>query len=186
MKNNPLKEKKDKSFIIGLILLLLSNIILFVSIWLIFWYDNIAIDQILYLLKAPRNGVNSINSIAGVIVTVILGLATTFLEIFIYLFLSGKWQPLKRHKKGIFIDFYNKKYLSYMKTKTASFFKKAVIPVCLSYLLIVSALCTTKLNLADYIVASSTESDFIAQHYVSPENVKTFFSIRLNFAVLTA
>ncbi len=163
MKQKMPKDKKRR--ITALVILTLSNLLLFLLIWLLNKYDNIYLDQILFQIKSPSVGTNK-NLLSSAYIRVgLFGIVLTAIEVFLYILLSGSFKKLQ-HKQG---------YREYCTKKFATFVKKCALPYALASLILASSLFIVKLRIVPYIDVISTESDFIKENYVAPtSDVLTF------------
>lgn len=154
-----IEKTKQKKLIAASIILLMGNLLFFLTIWLLQTYDRIYFDQVLFQLKTSSAGVHhSLTSSAFVRVGV-FGFVLTAVEIILYMLLAGSLQERLR----------NRWYASYCKTKVCCFFKKRVLPMAMAVLLLSASLFSVKLEVFAYVDTISTESDFIEEHYVDPE-----------------
>ena len=161
-----LKAKISKRHCLAIFLLLGGNLLFLLTLWLLNKYDHILLDQVIYQIKTSAAGANQDLLGSAYVQVILFGLLLTALEIFLYLLLSGQL-------KGRFAQ--SKRYLSYCTTKACRFFKKIAIPFSAIMLSFSVVLFSAELRLVHYIDASATDSDFIEQHYVNPNEVKLTF-----------
>lgn len=159
-------KSSRKKTIIALVLLLAGNLILFLTIWLLNKYDKIALDQVLFQMKSSAAGVNRSIMGSAYIRVLGLGLLAMGLELLLYRLLSGNWTGKFRE---------NMKYVRFRTSKTCKRIAGAAVPMALIFFFTSSTLFVTSLDVADYLVTTSTKSDFIEQHYVSPNDVAITF-----------
>lgn len=86
MKERMLKKFKEKNYtrkqIIAYLLLLGGNMLLLLTIWLQFTYDEVSIDQILYQIQTPANGAQRNLTLSMFFCVGVLGIVITALEIY--------------------------------------------------------------------------------------------------------
>ncbi len=162
----PSEQKSRRSMVIAAILLLLGNLLLFLTIWLLQKYDRIYFDQLLYQLKAPSAGVQGDLMSSAVMRVGVFGAASTALEILVYLLLSGKFRRKLRN---------NTRYRHYCRTKVCRFFTKRALPLALSVFVFCLSVFMGKFDVIAYMDTHSTESDFIEEHYTDPADVTLTF-----------
>ncbi len=159
------KSAKRRS-VLSIVLLLLGNIVFFLTLWLLQKYDKIALDQCLFQIKTSSSGVNF--DLAGGAVLQVGGfsIGSTVLEVLIYRLLSGKFKDKLRN---------NRRYISYCTTKVCDFFKKKSLLFSAGIFVACIAVFVTQLNVLAYFGTTSTPSDFIEDHYVEPREVELTF-----------
>ncbi len=160
------KRKVNKTLVTCAVIITLGNALFFFTIWLLSKYDHIYLDQVIFQLKAPAVGANRTLASSAVVRVGVFAIVLTGIEIFLYTLLGGY---LKKWKEK------SKRYAEYCAGKVCEFFKKTALPVSLSTLLVACTLFVAKLEVAHYISVSSTESDFISENYVDPNNAKITF-----------
>ena len=161
------QEKKTRKIsILSIALVLLGNILLFLTIWLLQKYDNIYLDQCLFQIKTSSSGVN--HALAGSAVLRVGGLSilTTVLEVVLYQFLSGNLKEKFQR---------NRRYIEYCTTAVCDFFRKRALPISLAVFVFCTSFFAIQLNVFAYFGTTSTESDFIEDHYVDPGTVQLTF-----------
>ncbi len=158
--------QKNKTInIVSLIILLLGNLLFFLTIWLLRKYDRIYIDQVIYQLKTSAAGAAGDIMSSAYIHVGLFGTVTTAIEVFLYNFFSGKLKDKIKSPK------YQKYCLkSICKSIRQSALKLASIMLIFSILLF-----TFELKVVSYIGLSTSESDFIKKNYVSPNDVTLTF-----------
>lgn len=159
-------SKQKKAAIIGLILLLLGNLLMFLAFWLDNEYDSIYLDQVVFQTKSSLEGVHSKLVYSAFLSVGIYGGLLTFAESMLYLFFAGRFKKLRSRWKG---------YLAYCEKKIACFIKKLALPFGALMLIISIIIFTVMLKLPTYFGAALLHSDFIEEHYVSPESVSVSF-----------
>lgn len=162
-----ISDKKTRNrLIITNLLLLCSNLLLFLTIWLKNTYAQVSIDQILYQIQTPADGAQR-NLIGSAILWVGGGgIVLTLLEMALYSFVSGVF-PRRLP--------YNRRYLAYCRTKTCRCIRKTGIAISLALLTATLLFTCWKLGVFSYIVAIAEESDFIEDHYTDPADTALIF-----------
>lgn len=164
------KAKSEKKInpknLAALLIVICGNIILYLTVWMLQSYDQIYFDQILFQLKTTTQGVQGGIAIGGVLEVGGLTLLTTLIDVLIYMLLSGKFR-VKLWK--------SKKYSKYCSSKACRLFIKRILTVSLGVFLACVMVFITQLDVFAYVHTISTESDFISEHYVDPENVNLTF-----------
>ncbi len=162
------KEKKpiNKKLITALVILVLGNVLFFLTLWLLGKYDNIYLDQILFQLKSPAVGANKSLMNSAYIRVGGFGALLTVIEVLLFYVLSGRL----RNKLGSF-----KGYVKYCATKTCKFFGEVALPFALASLLVSMTFFIARLKVGSYLVTTSTESDFIEANYVDPNKAVLTF-----------
>lgn len=158
-------RKKHIKAGVGVFLILLANIIFFLTLWLLQKYDRIYFDQILYQITTSAAGTPPGLSWSAITYG-FLGLLSTSFLIFLYLFLSGN---LKR----IFGRF--QRYTAYSSKKLCAFFQKRVLPLSLAVLIGASAFFLIRLDVIGYVYRTNVDSDFIEMNYKDPSNTEISF-----------
>lgn len=163
--NDPEKKLRRRR-ILAAIILLIGNILFFLTLFLLTQYDKFSFDQFLFQLKSSSEGVY--RSLAGSVVVQVgvFSLVATLLESVLYLLLSGELKD-KLIRSG--------RYLSYCTTKMSRFFSKRSLGLSLVVLVTCCAIFVSQLNVVSYVDTVSTPSDFIEEHYVDPGKTKITF-----------
>ena len=159
-------RKKQIRIGVGLLLTLLGNIIFFLTVWLLQKYDKVCFDQILYQISTSTVGTPKNLSFSAVLRVGGFAALAFSMEILLYLFLSGR---LGR----IFGRFGC--YVSYSSKRVCDFFRRRVLALSLAVLIAGSAFFFVRLDVFGYIYTVSTDSDFIEEHYVDPEETLLSF-----------
>lgn len=158
--------KNQKKLLIAAAFLLLANLLFFLTIWLLNKYDRMYLDQLLYQLKSSSKGTNRGLASSAVVRVGLFGFVATAVDILAYLLLSGRLQrKLARHSQ----------YVRYCSSKICSFFRRRALPLALALLMISSLGFAVRLDVVAYVDTISAESDFIEDHYVSPDDVELKF-----------
>lgn len=159
-------KKINVKILIAYLLLFGGNLLMLLTIWLLQKYDDIHLDQVLFQMKTPASGAAS-NLLSSAAVRVgVFGVVLTALEIFLHQLLSGRL-------KGRLLR--SRWYTGYRGKKICHIFERHVMPVALGFLVTAAALFTVKLDVFGYVGTVTTESDFIQEHYVDPNQVKLHF-----------
>ena len=153
-------KRKRVGIITAGFLMLLACVVFFTTVWFLIKYDDIRLDQILYQMKAPADGTPSyytgraVSHVGAWSILLAAGL------LIVYMCASG------RVKK--FVARFPR-YRDYTGGKVCKFFREHYIR--LSAYLLVGALMffSVQLNVASYLVTTSTPSDFVEENYVKPE-----------------
>lgn len=163
MKSNKKKLWKN----IGTItVLLIGNLVFFLTIWLSNKYDKVSIDQFVYQIKAPSKGTEFNLMTSAYIGVGLYGILATGLEVLIYLLCSGffskKFANSEKYQK-----FCNLKFCRFIASHGLS----------LSVWVLVLSLCffILKHDVLHYVDSITTDSDLIERHYVDPNSVDLTF-----------
>lgn len=160
-------KKPGKKAIVSVILLLLGNILLFLTLWLLQKYDQICLDQCLFQIKTSSSGVNHELAAGAVLYVGGLGISASVIEAFVYLLLSGRLkEKLQR----------NRRYIEYCATSVCRFFKKRALTLASILFASCIAFFVVQLDVLAYVGTTVyAESDFIEEHYADPETAKLTF-----------
>ncbi len=161
-----LKKKIHKNRVAAAVLLLLANLLFFLTLWLLQKYDKIYFEQLLYQLKAPSGDVEGSLMSSAYLRVGVFGFAATFLEILAWQVLSGKVKK-KLHN--------SKKYRRYCATDICRFFRKRALPLSMAAFLFGLCIFVQRFDVIAYMDIHSDESDFIEAHYVDPADVQLTF-----------
>ena len=145
--------------VLAALLLLAGNLLFFLTIWMATKYDKVTLDQFVYQMKSSAVGANSdlINSAA--VRVGLFGVALTALELLLYRLCAGEVrQNLCRYRT----------YIRLRSSGFARFVTRRALALTLAVLIFSMGLFTVKLNLIQFVSASTTESEFIEDHYVDP------------------
>lgn len=162
-----MKNKKINSkLLVSSILLLIGNLLLFLTIWMMGKYDKVYFDQFLFQIKSSSQGIH--RELANSAVTRVggLGILTTAAEIGLYILLSGKWNRLREKSQ---------RYVKYCSSKMCRFFQKQALPISMVILLVSSMVLIERLDILTYAETVSTQSGFIELNYKDPNKVKMQF-----------
>ena len=171
--------------IIAIILLLLGNLIYFLTLWMTRKYDKVSLDQFIYNLKASAAGANSSLMNSAYVRVGVFGIGTTLIEIFLYLLVVGKFERytkrlatfMGRTAKGVCRHLKQlAQYIHRLPWKRFFLFlSRHVLPISMAVLLFACTFFLTKLGVPEYVNKKTTESDFIEKNYVDPNSVKIMF-----------
>lgn len=151
--------------ITALTIFFIGNLIFFLTKWMLFKYNDIHIDQVLFQIKSPAVGTNKNIMNSAYIRIGLFSVVLTLIEVLLHFLLCGDIKPLK--KKPL--------YEKYSLSSVTSFFKNSVVPFSLAMLIFSLSFFVIKLKLVEYFKIATTESDFIKTHYVAPtDDVLTF------------
>ena len=134
-------------------ILLLGNMLILFTIWLMINYDNVTIDQLLYQLKSSASGVDHSLGISAFLTIGVLGILNTILEIKIYRFLTYRHAP------------------RWLKI----YFNAHSIMVAMTVMIVALTSFGIKMQVVTYAKTIVNDSDFIEDHYVDPNNVELKF-----------
>lgn len=160
------KKKISRKQILAAIFLLLGNVMLFLTLWILQQYDKVYVDQILFQLKSTSSGVNGTLAGGAVLFVSSLTIITTVIEILLYLLLSG-------HLKDKLQS--NYRYIAYCATKACRFFQKKSVHLGVACFTLGIIFFIAQFNVLAYFGTTTTESDFIEKHYVDPNSVTLTF-----------
>ena len=161
-----MEKTARKRHVAALLILLLGNLLLFLTIWLLEKYDNVSSDQILFQIKSPASGAHNDLMSSAVVRVGGFGIVITAIELFVYLLLSGELhEKLHSHCR----------YREYCSTKMPVFFRKSALIFAVAVLMMATDFFLSELDVIAYIETVTTESDFIEEHYVDPNTVELKF-----------
>ena len=146
--------------------LLAGNLVFFLTIWMASKYDKVTIDQFIYAAKSSAAGANRSLANSAMVRVGVLGVAATALELILYWLCSGN---VRRSMKN------TRLYRLLQGTPFSRFVVRRAAALVLAVLTFSCALFTVKLNLVDFVSAATTESQFIADHYVDPNHTELTF-----------
>lgn len=143
-----------------------ANLLYFLTVWLANKYDDVSLDQFIYQLKSSAAGANRSIANSAIVRVGVYGLGLTLVEYFVYLVCSGLFQEKFQNYKL---------YIKFRSTAICRFVAKRALPVVLVVLVFSMCFFTVKLDVIDYVSATTTESSFIEEHYADPNEVKMTF-----------
>lgn len=160
------KYKINGKLLIAYLLLFGGNLLMLLTIWLIQKYDDIHLDQVLFQMKTPASGAETQLLSSAAVRVGVFGVLLTALEIFLHQLFSGQLKGRLLRARW---------YADYCGKKICRVFERQVMPVALGFLVAAAALFTVKLDVFGYVGTVTTESDFIREHYIDPNQVKLHF-----------
>ncbi len=158
-------EHRARRNITAVTLLLLGNVVLFLTRFLLYKYDNVCLDQFLFQMKTTTVGVH--RALAGSVVVRVgmFSIAATFAEIALYAILSGRAGKYIRERW----------YADYCISRPCAFFRAKPVQLAMIGLIIGCTYFADQLNVVAYAHAAATDSDFIEDHYVDPRAASIAF-----------
>lgn len=162
-----IKQKIMNKNVLAVLLLTAANMIFFLTIWLLNKYDKIALDQVLFQMKSSAAGANRSIMNSAYVRVIGFGLVLTLAEIVLFQSIVGRWGPARLREKMHRHRFHASKIYRLV--------VRRVLPLTLALFVLSSTVFVTALDVADYLVTTATESDFIESHYVSPDDVAIIF-----------
>lgn len=160
------KKRERKRNITALVCLLAADIVLWLTLWLLSYYDEIRPDQILYQLKTSASGTSSSVASVGVLIVGFGALGLLAVQMGIYTLLSGRWQRLRGCLQS---------YRDYCTHGVCSFFCRRALPLAATMLCLSAMVFFTSVNAFAYMGSLIEESDFIEDHVADPEKVQLTF-----------
>lgn len=148
------------------IILLLSNLIFFLTVWLGYEYDQVRFDQILFQLKTTSAGVHTALLGSAVLWIGVFSAAVMLLEVMLYRLIAGKSVPRWQRLRSI---------LRLLPSGFTSNLKKRVLYMAAVMLAFTVFFFITRLDLYRYVKTAATESDFIQEYYVEPGSITLRF-----------
>ncbi len=160
------KKKRILKLILAAVLFLGANVLFCFTLWLLSKYDDVNFDQILFQAKSSTEGAHKslINSAAFRVG--FLGCAFTVIGYIIYGVLSGAFAPVFKKFKG---------YLRFCNGKFSRFMYRRFMPVTLAILLASLTIFVGELDVLAYVRTIATNSDFIEENYVDPNEIQLVF-----------
>ena len=159
------KRKKYRGALLALALLA-GNLLFFLTIWMASKYDKVTLDQFIYQMKSSAVGANShlINSAA--LRVGLFGVVATILELVLYRLCVGNVRETLRRHRG---------YIQFRTTRFARFVSRRAVALVVAVMIFSAAFFTVELNLVRFVSAATTESAFVADHYVDPNHAELTF-----------
>lgn len=158
------ERKYRRKLGIAFVLLLIANLLFFLTIWLLEKYDHIYFDQVLFQTKTSSAGVHHALLSSAFVRVGLYGIALTATEILLYWILSGRCVKIFRNH-----------IVTYRCTKVCNFFVKHALPLALCGLILATSVFVAELDVIAYIEIVTTKSDFIEENYVSPDKASLTF-----------
>ncbi len=148
------------------LLLLLTNLLVLLSIWLEKEYDQVFLDQILFQLKSSSTGVNNDLLGSAILHIGVFSAVLMILEVWLYQFLSGRrvlgWFKLRHIPRSVRSSF-------------PVFVKKKALSLAAAMLTVAILLLGAQLDVYAFVKTATAESEFIQDHYVDPDDVDLLF-----------
>ncbi len=154
-----------KAVITAAVILLLGNVVLFLTRFLLYKYDHVSLDQFLFQMKSTTVGVH--RALAGSVAVQIglFSIAATLAEIGLYLVLSGRVERIPKLRQ----------YADYRRSRLCRFFRREPVMLSVIALIMGCIFFVDQLNVIAYAHAAVTESDFIEEHYADPLETEITF-----------
>ena len=150
-------SRKEKT---AIFLLLFSNVLFLLAIWLERTYDQVSFEQLLFQMKSTSVGVNTDLLSNAVLYVGLFSVVITVLECWIYHLLTGE-----RCKRCL--SFFKSQHRLLL--HLSSLIKTHVLSIVSVVLAVSLLICGAQTSVFSFVKADSTESGFIQQHYVKPE-----------------
>lgn len=151
--------KRKREYIVAALLLFLSDIGFFLTLWLLRTYHKVSFDQILFQLKSSSSGVYHALAGGGVLWVGGWSVLAFLLEAIAYVFLSG--EAIRYGKTS-------RRYLSYQDTNLCRFFQRKPVILSAAAFLLCVLFFAGEMDVAAYAQTVSTKSDFIEDNYAPP------------------
>ncbi len=147
------------------LLLLLADLLVFLSIWLEAEYDQICLDQILFQLKTSSTGVNNDLLGSATLRVGVLSAVVMALEVWLYQLLSGR-----RSLRGLRLNVPRS-----FRASLPALVKNKVLSFSAVMLTVAVLVLGVQLDVYAFVKTASAESEFIRDHYVEPDQVELHF-----------
>ena len=161
------KQRNYRAALLALTLLA-GNLLFFLTIWMASKYDRVTLDQFIYQMKSSAAGANR-NLINSAVIRVgLFGVAATALELVLVLYRVCRGevrQTLQLHQKLI----------RFRTSRFARFVSRRAVALVVAVMIFSAAFFTVELNLIRFVSASTTESEFVEDHYVDPSHTAMTF-----------
>ena len=165
-----LTKKQFWKPLVSFLILLLANLLMFLTIWMSKKYDQVSLDQFIYQVKTSAAGANRSLMNSAYIKVGVYGGVLTLIELVAYLILSGYlfyWiSKLFRLEK--FRNFL-------LNFKPLGYFTNVFPLLALGMMIFSISFFTVKMNFVEYASGFLTKSTFIEDHYVDPSEAKLTF-----------
>ena len=112
---NIIKDKKKREAVAACVIVLLANLLLFLTIWLLDRYDRVSLEQLLYQMQTSVSGTNKSLASSAVLRIGLLGFLLTAFDVALYLLLSGRVEEKLKSWKL---------YHAYCNSRVCRFFSK--------------------------------------------------------------
>lgn len=150
----------------ALLFLMLGNLMLCLTAWLLSKYDQISLDQVLYQVKTSTAGANRDIMSSAVVRVGVLGVVLTGAGAFVYRLLSGAMEGRWSKRRG---------YAAYRTSRHCQYIRRHALPMAVGVFIAATALFIAKLDVFEYLNTTHTESDFISDHYADPNETALTF-----------
>ncbi len=150
----------------GIFMLLAGNLVFFLTVWMANKYDHVYIDQFIYQLKAPTTGAERTLLGSGIIRVGLFGILLTVTEIYAYLLCSGLFKNKFRNTA---------KYLKICSSSFCRFISRKAVSIASWMLIFGIGYFAISLDIPEYLIYISSDSELIEREYVDP------FSVDLEF-----
>lgn len=160
--DHPLRKKN----IAACVCTVIGNLMLFLTVWLHFTYDDVRLDQILYQIQTSAAGTQR-DLTRSMILCILCSLIFSSIEILIFLYYSARL-PVKYYKTS-------QNYAKVQENKWCARIRKYDFAFGLSAICLALCLFLAKMNIFSFAGAFFTESDFIRRNYANPNNTKLSF-----------
>ena len=159
------EKRVKRKHIVAIIMLLLANLMVFLTIWLLSKYDQISLDQVIFQMKTSAAGANSNLMNSAYIRVGVFGVVSTLIQILAY----------KRLKVEVDRWAKEKNYFKVRYVRIAKYIRERSFKISLWFLIVALAFFIIKLEVGRWVTASMTNSLFIEGYYVNPEDVEIRF-----------
>lgn len=158
--------KNKKKTVAAWLFMIAANSLFTFTLWLLNEYDQIRLEQFLYQFKTSNAGSESKLVLSGVLCTVGFGIMLCLIDLALYYMLSGKFANMLKNSR---------RYINFCSGKVCNFFRERALHLSLALLVCSMLFFVSELHVVAYLTTSVTESDFIEENYVAPENVTLTF-----------
>ena len=156
--------------IVAFVILLLANLLMFLTIWMSKKYDQVSLDQFIYQIKTSAAGANRSLMNSAYVRVGVYGAVLTLIELLAYLIVSGTlfyWISKAFHIEKLREFLVNCKALRYV--------ANAMPFLAVGMLVFSIGFFTVKMNFVEYATGFLTKSTFIEDNYADPEEVTLTF-----------
>ena len=165
MRHSNQYSKKEKA---AAVLLFCTNLVIFLTRWLVHTYDRINFDQILFQFKSSSTGVYSAISGSAVWQVGVYSVVVTLVELALYPVLSGR-RDLKYRRKNVQADVKAGAEASRSDVFSA-FLRKHALSLASVVLIAAIAICGARIHFYRFVKTETTGSAFIPGHYIKPDS----------------
>ena len=148
------------------VLLLIADLMVFLTIWLKQEYDQIRVDEILFQLKSSSTGVHSELLGSAFVRIGVFSAAVMFLEVLLYKALSGEGILARRN----IIRLARSGWLAF-----AGFVRNHILRLTAGILVVSILVFGITMDIYSFVKSAATKSDFIQAHYVEPGGAALHF-----------